>query len=127
MKPNFLRMRRKWRAVLIIPSPLADLVSPLRGKNFYNIVLPDAPLDQHQKEWWLPGRTLVTDKPNELNVDDVPSLEFSLIDISMVKEKDAAAIADMISLAWTKLRLKTEGWFVLRMHHDGKHEIEFPE
>ena len=55
-----------------------------------------------------------------------PVLEFSLIDISKVVA-DEAALADMISRAWTKLRLKTEGWFVLRMQPDGKHQIEFPE
>jgi hypothetical protein len=69
----------------------------------------------------------VTDKPDELNDDDVPVLEFSLIDISEVKENDAATIADMISRAWTKFRLNTEGWFILRMEQDGRHQIEFPE
>ncbi len=69
--------------------------------------------------------TLVTDQPDELYYD-VPVLEFSLIDISKVTA-DEAALADMISRAWTKLRLKTEGWFVLRMQPDDKHQIEFPE
>jgi hypothetical protein len=45
----------------------------------------------------------------------------------MVKAHDDAALADMISRAWTKLRLKTEGWFVLHLQPEGKHEIEFPE
>jgi hypothetical protein len=126
MKPSFLRMRRRWRAVLVLPSHLSDLAANLRRKNFHPIVLPDAPLDQQQKDCWLPGRTLVTDMPEELKYD-VPVLEFSLIDISMVKENDAAAVADIISRAWTKLRLKTEGWFVLQLQQDGKHQIEFPE
>ena len=62
----------------------------------------------------------------EFDVDDVPVLEFSLIDITLVKA-DEGAIADMISGAWTKFRLKTEGWFVLRLRQDGKPQIEFPE
>jgi hypothetical protein len=127
MKPSFLRMRRKWRAVLAVPSHLSDLVPCLRSKNFHPIVLPATPLDQAQKDCWLSHRTLVTDKPDELNVDDVPVLEFSLIDITMVKENDDDALADMISLAWAKFRLKTEGWSILRMQQDGKHQIEFPE
>ena len=125
MKPSFLRMRRKWRAVLVVPSHLTELAPHLRGKNFHPIVLPAGLLDQQQKEWWLPGRTLVTDQPDELYYD-VPVLEFSLIDISKVMA-DEAALADMISRAWTKFRLKTEGWFVLRLQPDGKHQIEFPE
>ena len=72
------------------------------------------------------GRTVVTDKPEELAIDDVPALEFSIIDITRVKA-DEAATADMISRAWTKFRLKTEGWFVLGLRQNGKHQIEFPE
>lgn len=125
MKPSFLRMRRKWRAVLVVPSHLSGLAQQLRRKNFYPIVLSAAPLDDEHKVWSLAGRTLVTDQPDELYYD-VPVLEFSLIDISKV-EADEAALADMISRAWTKFQLKTEGWFVLRMQPDGKHQIEFPE
>jgi hypothetical protein len=36
-------------------------------------------------------------------------------------------MADMISRAWTKFRLKTEGWLVLLLRQDGKHQLEFPE
>jgi hypothetical protein len=61
-----------------------------------------------------------------LDADEVPVLEFSIIDITNVKA-DEGALADMISRAWTKFRLKTEGWFVLRLRQDGKHKIEFPE
>jgi hypothetical protein len=74
----------------------------------------------------LPHRTLVTDRPEELAIDDVPVLEFSLIDITLVKAGEAA-MADMISRAWTKFQLKSEGWFVLRLRQNGKHQIEFPE
>ena len=125
MKPSFLRMRRKWRAVLVVPSHLSGLAPHLRRKNFYPIVLYDKPLDDDHKVWSLAGRTLVTDQPDELNYD-VPVMEFSLIDITRI-EADEAALAEMISHAWTKLRLKTEGWFVLRLQQDGKHQIEFPE
>jgi hypothetical protein len=126
MKPSFVRMRKRCRAVLLVPSHLSDLAPHLRQKNFHPIVLPAGVLDQQQKELLLPHRTLVTDGPEELAIDDVPVLEFSLIDITRVKA-DEGAIADMISGAWTKFRLKSEGWFVLRIQPDGKHQIEFPE
>jgi hypothetical protein len=126
MKPSFVRARKKWRAVLVVPSHLSALAPLLQQRNFYPIVLPAGILDQQRKELWLPGRTLVTDKPEELDADDVPSLEFSVIDITNVKVVEGA-LADMISRAWTQLRLKTEGWFILRLRPDGKHQIEFPE
>ena len=126
MKPGFVRMRKKWRAVLVVPSRLSGLGPHLRRKNFYPVVLPANWLDDQMKGLLLPGRTLVTDRPEELGDADVPVLEFSLIDITQVKA-DEAALAGMISLAWTRLRLKTEGWFVLRLRQDGKHQLEFPE
>jgi hypothetical protein len=126
MKPSFLRMRKRCRAVMAVPSHLSSLAPHLRRKNFHPIILPAVPLAQRQKESWLAGRTLVTDQPEELECDDVPVLEFSLIDASKV-ESDDAALADMISRAWTKLGLKTEGWFILRLRKDGHHKIEFPE
>jgi hypothetical protein len=126
MKPSFVRMRKRWRAVLVVPSHLYDLAPHLRRKNFYPIVLPAGVLDKELKGLWLSGRTLVTDKPEELDPDDVPALEFSLIDASKVKA-DEGAMAGMISSAWTKFRLKTEGWFVMRLRQNGKHQIEFPE
>jgi hypothetical protein len=126
MKPSLVRMRKKWRAVLVVPSHLSALVPHLRQKSFYPIALPAGVLNQEQKELWLPGRTLVTDRPEELDAADVPSLEFSLIDVTKLKA-DEAAMAGVISRAWTKFRLETEGWFVLRLRPDGKHQIEFPE
>lgn len=126
MKPSLMRMRKKARAVLVVPSHLVNLAPTLRRKNFHPIVLPVGTLDQEHKQWWLPGRTLVTDRVEELDDDEVPILEFSLIDISEVKGNEAA-LADMISRAWTKFRLKTEGWFVLRLRQNGRHQIEFPE
>jgi hypothetical protein len=126
MKSSFLRARKKWRAVLVVPSHMSGIIAHLRRKNFYPIVLPAGALDQELKELWLPGRTLITNRPEELDADDVSSLEFSLIDITQVKA-DEAAMSDVISRAWTKFRLKTEGWFILRLRQDGKHHIEFPE
>jgi hypothetical protein len=49
MKPSFVRMRKRWRAVLVVPSHLTDLAPHLRQKNFHPIVLPVAVLDQQQK------------------------------------------------------------------------------
>ncbi len=96
MKPSFVRMRKRWRPVLVVPSHLSGLAPHLRQNNFHPVVLPAGVLDQQQKELWLPGRTLVTDKPEELAIDDVPVLEFSLIDITKVKA-DERAMADMIA------------------------------
>jgi hypothetical protein len=126
MKPRFLRMRRKRRGVLVLPNHLSGLAPDLRRKNFYPIVLPAEPLDQQHKEWWLPGRTLITDKPEELEGDDIPALEFSVIDITKFKGSEAT-LANIISALWTRSRLKTEGWFVLRLRSNGTHEVEFPE
>jgi hypothetical protein len=126
MNPNFVRMRKRCRAVLAVPSHLYDLAPHLRRKNFYPIVLPAGVLDQELKGLWLSGRTLISDKPEELAIDDVPVLEFSLIDITKVNAEEEAT-ADMISRAWTKFRLKTGGWFVLSLRQNGKHQIEFPE
>jgi hypothetical protein len=126
MKPSFVRMRKRCRAVLVVPGHLSDLAPHLWRKNFYPIVLPAGVLDQQLKRLWLSGRTLVTDRPGELAIDDIPVLELSLIDITKVKA-DEAAMADTISRAWTTFRLKSEGWFVLRLRQDGNHQIEFPE
>jgi len=109
-----------------VPSHLSELAPHLRRKNFYPVVLPAGVLDQELKGLWLSGRTLGTDRPGELAIDDVPVLEFSLIDITKVKA-DEAAMASMISGASTKFRLKTAGWFVLRLRQNGKNQIEFPE
>ena len=119
-------MRKRCRAVLVVASHLSDLAPHLRRKNFYPIVLPAGVPDQELKGLWLSGRTLITDKLKGFDSDDVPVLEFSLIDITLVKA-DEAAMADMISRAWTKFQLKSEGWFVLRLRPNGKHQIEFPE
>jgi hypothetical protein len=69
-------MRKRCRAVLVVPSHLYDLAPHLRRKNFHPIVLPAGVLDQQQKELLLPHRTLITDKPEEIDADDVPVLEF---------------------------------------------------
>jgi hypothetical protein len=60
MKSSFLRMRKKWRAVLVVPSQLSGLAPHLRRKNFYPIVLPVGLLDQQQKELWFPRTGAVT-------------------------------------------------------------------
>jgi hypothetical protein len=126
MKASFLRSRKRRRAVLVLPSHRADLAPHLKAKNFYVITLPADALDEQSMGMWLSARTLITDQPGELKYD-VPVLEFSVIDISEVKTNDAAAIADIVSRAWTKYRLKTEGWFLLHLKEDGNHQIEFPE
>ena len=116
---------KEGRAVMVVPSHLSALAPHLRRKNFHPVILPAFPLDKQHKECWLAGRTL-TDQPGELECDDVPVLEFSLNDASKV-EADDEALAEMISRAWRKLGLKTEGWFILRLRKNGRHTIEFPE
>ena len=69
MKPSFVRRRKKWRAVLVVPGHLSALAPHLRQKNFHPIALPAGPLDDKQKELWLPGRTLITNRPEELAPD----------------------------------------------------------
>jgi hypothetical protein len=61
MKSSFVRMRKRCRAVLVVPSHLYHLTPHLRRKNFYPIVLPAGVLDQQQKELLLPHRTLVNE------------------------------------------------------------------
>jgi hypothetical protein len=95
---------------------------PLAG---WSPPLPVGVLDAERKALLLPHRTLVTRIPQEFE-DDVPVLEYSLIDATGVTSDDAT-LADMISHAWTKFRLKSEGWFILRLLQDGDHEIQFPE
>jgi hypothetical protein len=82
-------------------------------------------MDAESKALVLSQRTLIAKTPQEFE-DDVPVLEYSLIDASDVTSDDAT-LADFISRAWTRFRLKSEGWFVLRLRQDGEHRIEFPE
>ena len=82
-------------------------------------------LDTETKAMLLCHRTLITRTPQEYEYD-VPVLEHSLIDVSGIVSGDES-LADIISLAWTKFRLKSEGWFILRLRQDGDHKIQFPE
>jgi hypothetical protein len=45
MKPSFVRMRKRYRPVLVVPSHLYGLAPHLRRKNFHPIVLPAGVLD----------------------------------------------------------------------------------
>ena len=69
--------------------------------------------------------TLVTKTPQEFE-DDVPVMEYLVIDASGMTVDDAS-LADIISRIWTRFRLKSEGWFILRLRQDDHHKIEFPE
>jgi hypothetical protein len=71
IKPSFVRMRKRCRAVLVVPSHQYDLAPLLRRRNFYPIVLPVGVLDQELKRLWLSGRTLVIDRPDEFDADEV--------------------------------------------------------
>ena len=82
-------------------------------------------MDAERKAMFLSHRALITKTPQEFE-DDVPVLEYSLIDASGVTVDDAT-LADIISLAWTRFRLKSEGWFILRLRQEGDHRIQFPE
>ena len=125
MKASFLRKRKMSRGVLVLDGNLAGLEPLLKRKNFLVINLPASATDDERRAEFLCQRTLITNMPKEFEYD-VPVLEFSLIDTSGVSMDDAT-LANIISLAWTKFRLKSEGWFILRLRHDGGHEIQFPE
>jgi hypothetical protein len=120
-----MEVHRKRRGVLVLPDHLSLFASDLTRKNFFVIVLPIDGLDRERRERWLTHRTLVTDQPDQLEVDDLPELEFSVIDISQILERDAT-LADEIGALWTTLALRNDRVFVLRLLPGGKHEIEFP-
>ena len=125
MNASFLHQRKMARAVLVLDGDLANLEPLLKRKNFRVITLPMGVIDAEHKALFLSHRTLITRTPQEFE-DDVPVLEYSLIDATGVTSDDAT-LADVISQAWTRLRLKSEGWFILRLRQDGEHEIQFPE
>jgi hypothetical protein len=113
------------RAVLVLEAGLASLEPHLRSKNFHVVIMPAGVLDTDGKVLLLCHRTLITRTPHEFEYK-LPVLEYSLIDVSGMTADDAR-LADIISRAWTGFRLKSEGWFILRLRQDGDHKIEFPE
>jgi hypothetical protein len=125
MKASFLRKRKMARGVLVLDSNLASLEPHLQRKNFHIINLPAGTMDAERKAVFLSHRTLITKTPEEFKYD-VPILEYSVIDASEVPVDDAI-VADIISRAWTRFRLRSEGYFILRLRQDGEHEIHFPE
>jgi hypothetical protein len=104
---------------------LASLEPHLRRKNFQIINLPAGAMDAERKAMVLTDRTLITTTPQDFEYE-VPVLEFSIIDPSGATVDDAS-LAGIISRAWTRFRLRSEGWFILRLRQDGDHEIQFPE
>jgi len=125
MKASFLRRRKMARAVLVLDSALSSLEPYLLRKNFRVFTLPASSLDEERKALLLAGRTVITKTPQEFE-DAVPVWEFSVIDVSKVGADDAT-LADIISRAWTRFQLKSEGWFILRLRPNGQHKLEFPE
>jgi hypothetical protein len=109
----------------VLDSTLASLEPDLRHKNFHVINLPSGAMDANRKAMALTNRTLITTTPQGFEYD-VPVLEFSIIDPSGATVDDAS-LAGIISRAWTRFRLRSEGWFILRLRQDGDHEIQFPE
>lgn len=86
---------------------LGSLEPHLRRKNFHVINPPAGVLDAERKAMFLSHRTLITKTPEDSKYD-VPVLEYSVIDASDVTLDDDA-LADIISRAWTRFRLKSEG------------------
>ena len=125
MKASFLRKRKMARGVLVLDGNLSSLGPHLTNKNFRVVKLPVGPMDADSKSLFLSHRTLLTKAPRGFE-DDVPVLEYSLIDASGVTADDET-LASIISRVWTSFRLKSAGWFLLRLRHDGDHKIEFPE
>jgi hypothetical protein len=108
MKASFLRRRKMARGVLVLDGSLAGLEADLRRKNFHVINLPAGAMDPERKAMFLSQRTLITKRPETFKYD-VPVLEYSVIDTSDVTVDDAI-VADIISRAWTRFRLKSEGY-----------------
>jgi hypothetical protein len=125
MKASFLRKRKMARGVLVLDGNLSSLEPHLRKKNFHVLSLAAGAMDVERKAMVLTNRTLITTTPQDFEYD-VPVLECSIIDPRGVTVDDAK-LADIISRAWTKFRLKSEGWFILRLRQDDDHKIEFPE
>jgi hypothetical protein len=124
VKASLLRKRKMSRGVLVLDGSLASLEPHLRKKNFHVLSLPAGAMDANRKAMVLTNRTLITTTQDFEY--EVPVLEFSIIDPSGVTVDDAK-LADIISRAWTRFRLKSEGWFILRLRQDDDHKIEFPE
>jgi hypothetical protein len=125
MKASFLRKRKMTRGVLVLDGNLASLGPHLISKKFRVINLPTIVMDAERKALFLTDRTLITKLPQDYEYE-VPVLEFSIIDATGATVDDAT-LADFISRAWTKFRLKSEGYFILRLRQDGDHEIGCPE
>jgi hypothetical protein len=125
MKASFLRKRKMARGVLVLDGSLASLEPDLRRKNFHVINVLSGAMDANRKAMALTNRTLITTTPRDFEYD-VPVLEFSIIDASGVTVDDTT-LADIISRAWTRFQLRSEGWFILRLRQDSDHKIEFPE
>jgi hypothetical protein len=113
------------RGVLVLDGSLAALEPELRRKNFQVITLPMGPVDTDRKAMILTHRTLITTRLQDYEYE-VPVLEFSIIDATGITI-DNATLADFISRAWARFRLKSEGYFILRLRQDGDHEIQFPK
>ena len=125
MRASFLRRRKMARGVLVLDRRLSSLEPHLRKKNFHIINMPAGAMDAERRALFLTDRTLITKLPQDYEYE-VPVLEFSIIDATGVTVDDAT-LADFISRAWTRFRLKSEGYFILRLRQDGDHKIEFPE
>jgi hypothetical protein len=111
MRASFLRKRKMARGVLVLDGSLAGLEPHLRKNNFHIINLPVGTMDAERKAMFLSHRTLITK---------------TIIDVSALTVDDTT-LADIISRAWTRLRLKSEGYFILHLRRDGNHTMEFPE
>jgi hypothetical protein len=97
---------------------------PLRASEPSTCLLV-GPMDTDRKAMILTHRTLITTRLQDYEYE-VPFLEFSIIDASDLSLDDAI-LADFMSRAWTRFRLRSEGLFILRLRQDGDHKIEFPE
>ena len=86
-------------------SNLASLEPHLTNKKFRVIILPAGVMDAERKALVLTDRTLITKTPQDYKYE-VPVLEFSIIDATGASVDDAT-LADFISRAWTRFRLKS--------------------
>lgn len=135
-KPNAQKVadRHIWamaRANLVVDENHTELITPLKDHNFRVVTpIPRTP-DPDIIKTLCSGRVLVTE-----NLKDFESYaavdEFSIISIKSLKFIDPAQknnlTAKLISDAWGKLQLSSYNGrpFILHLHDDGRHKLEFP-
>ena len=135
-KPNVQKVanRHLWamaRANLVVDENHTELINPLKDLNFRVVTPVPRTTDPEIIKTLCSGRVLVTE-----NLKDFESYaavdEFSIISIRSLNfidpEPKNNVTAKLISDAWGKLQLASYKGrpFILHLHDNGKHKLEFP-